>query len=40
MEITYRPIDDLIPYERNAKLHPESQVARHDRDVFRLWNIY
>ncbi len=33
MEITYRSIDDLIPYERNAKLHPDSQVARIAKSI-------
>jgi len=28
MKITYRKIDELIPYERNAKLHPESQIDK------------
>lgn len=33
MEIQYRKIDDLIPYERNAKLHPESQIAKIARSI-------
>ena len=28
MQIHYKNLDDLIPYERNAKLHPDSQVAK------------
>lgn len=33
MEITYRSIDNLIPYKRNAKLHPDSQVAKNARSI-------
>ena len=28
LEITYRPIGDLIPYARNARTHNETQVAQ------------
>lgn len=33
MEITYRKVDDLIFYEHNAKLHPDSQVARIAKSI-------
>ena len=28
IHIEYRPIDSLIPYARNAKQHPDAQVAQ------------
>lgn len=28
LEIIYKPVDDLIPYARNARTHSESQVAQ------------
>ena len=28
LKIEYLPIEDLIPYDKNAKLHPEEQVAQ------------
>lgn len=28
MQIIYKELSELIPYERNAKLHPESQIAK------------
>jgi len=33
MEIKYRDINDLIHYKRNAKLHPESQVAKIAKSI-------
>lgn len=33
MQIKWQNIDNLIPYERNAKLHPDSQVARIARSI-------
>lgn len=28
LAVTYRKVDDLIPYARNARTHSEEQVAR------------
>ncbi len=28
LQITYRPLDELVPYARNARMHSEEQVAQ------------
>ena len=28
LEVTYRKVEDLIPYARNARTHSDEQVAR------------
>lgn len=28
LKIVYLPIDDLVPYEKNARTHPENQIAK------------
>ena len=33
MQVEYKNINDLIHYKRNAKLHPESQVAKIAKSI-------
>ena len=33
LEITYMPLDQLTPYENNAKLHPKEQIEKIENSI-------